>query len=75
MLRLMADLHALARRGAQFIISTHSPILITLPDADIIRFSETGLAHVKYEETEHFQLTKNFMENPERMLRLLLEEG
>ncbi len=74
MLRLMADVNALAKRGAQFIISTHSPILITLPDSDIIRFSDTGLEHVEYQETEHYQVTKDFLANPERMLRILLEE-
>lgn len=74
MLRLMSDIHDLARRGAQFIISTHSPILITLPESDIIQFSDTGLEHVNYRETEHYQVTKDFLANPERMLRILLEE-
>ena len=49
MLRLMADIHDLAKRGAQFIISTHSPILITLPDSDIIQLSDKGLEHVDYD--------------------------
>ena len=71
----MADIHDLAKRGAQFIISTHSPILITLPDSDIIQFSEKGLAHVPYQETEHFQVTKDFLADPDRMLRVLLEES
>ena len=74
MLRLLADIHDLAKRGAQFIISTHSPILITLPGADIIRFSDEGLEHVNYQDTEHFQVTKDFLANPDRMLRILLEE-
>ena len=75
MLRLMADIHDLAKRGAQFIISTHSPILITLPGSDIIQFSDKGLEHVHYQETEHFQLTRDFLANPDRMLRILLEES
>lgn len=75
MLRLMADIYDLAKRGAQFIISTHSPILITLPTSDIIQFSEKGLERVKYQETEHFQVTRNFLANPDRMLRILLEES
>ena len=74
MLRLMAEIHGLATQGAQFIISTHSPILITLPDSDIIQFSDKGLEHVKYQDTEHFQVTKDFLVNPDRMLRILLEE-
>ena len=75
MLRLMADIYNLARQGAQFIISTHSPILITLPESDIIQFSDHGLEHVAYQDTEHFQVTKNFLANPDRMLRILLEES
>lgn len=75
MLRLMADIYSLARQGAQFIISTHSPILITLPESDIIQFSGHGLEHVAYQDTEHFQVTKNFLANPDRMLRILLEES
>ena len=74
MLRLMADIHDLAKHGAQFIISTHSPVLITLPGSDIIQFSDEGLAHVNYQDTEHFQITKAFLANPERMLHILLEE-
>ena len=74
MLRLMADIHELAKRGAQFIISTHSPMLITLPESDIIRFSDDGFEHVNYQETEQYQLTKAFLASPERMLRILLEE-
>ena len=74
MLRLMADISDLAKHGAQFIISTHSPILITLPESDIIQFSDNGLEHVKYQKTEHYQVTKDFLTNPERMLRILLEE-
>ena len=73
-LRLLVDIHDLAKRGAQFIISTHSPILITLPGADIIQFSDEGLKHVSYQDTEHFQVTKDFLSNPDRMLRILLEE-
>ncbi len=74
MLRLMANIHDLATQGAQFIISTHSPILITLPDSDIIRFSDKGLEHVKYQDTEHYQVTKDFLVNPDRMLQILMKK-
>ena len=73
-LRMMAAVHRLAREGAQFIISTHSPMLIALPDADVIQFSRRGLEHVSYRDTEHFRVTKGFLADPERMLRVLLEE-
>jgi len=74
MLRLMADIDWLAKRGAQFVISTHSPILITLPGADIVRFTENGMEHVGYRETEHYQITRRFLDDPEHMLRIMLEE-
>ncbi|MBR2832271.1 MAG: AAA family ATPase [Oscillospiraceae bacterium] len=74
MLRLMADIHELAKGGAQFIISTHSPLLITLPGADILQFTEKGMARVPYEETEHFRVTRDFLADPQRMLRILLED-
>ena len=53
-LRLMIYVHELARKGAQFIISTHSPILMALPDSDVIQFTENGLERVSYKDTEHF---------------------
>ena len=75
MLRMMAAIRSLAAGGAQFLISTHSPMLIALPGADVVLLSEDGMAHVSYEETEHFQIARAFLENPERMLRVLSEEN
>jgi len=71
-LRLLALIHDLASEGAQFIISTHSPILMTLPDADLIQFTEYGLEHLSYEETEHFKVASDFLRYPERMLKEIL---
>ena len=73
LLRLMVTIHELAKGGAQFIISTHSPILMTLPDSDLIQFTEDGLEHTTYRETEHFQITLAYLGNPDRMLRELLK--
>ena len=73
MLRLMVRIHELAKSGAQFIISTHSPILMTLPGADIIQLTEDKLRHVTYWETEHYHITAAFLQNPERMLKELLK--
>lgn len=56
--------------GCQFIIATHSPILMTLPIAKIFQFSDT-IQKVSYEETEHFTILKNFLNNPEGFLRYL----
>ena len=52
---------------------THSPILLAFPDADVFELSEKGIEKVRYDETEHFTLTKQFLENPERMFKYLFE--
>lgn len=72
LLSLMANIHALAQEKSQFIISTHSPMLMTYPDAEIYEISNRGIQPVSYQETEHFQTMKEFMNAPERMLKYLL---
>ena len=64
----------MAEKGSQFIIVTHSPILLGTPDADIVSFDEGELHRISYEETESYQVTKLFLENREVMLRQLLQE-
>jgi predicted ATPase len=60
--------------GSQFLIATHSPILLTFPDARIYRLSEEGIASITYEESDAYQLTKAFLDGPERFLRHLFAE-
>jgi predicted ATPase len=57
--------------GAQFIIATHSPILMALPGAAILSFDGGALHAVRYEETEHYVVTRSFLNNPERFLKEL----
>ncbi|MEL6189747.1 MAG: AAA family ATPase, partial [Myxococcota bacterium] len=71
-LSFIARLHQLVQEGSQFIISTHSPILLGYPRSWIYLLSEDGVERVDYEETEHYQVTKAFLLNPERMLKELL---
>lgn len=71
---LLAAMHDLVKAGAQFIIATHSPILMAYPDADIIQLDGEGLRRVEYRETEHYRVTRRFLENPEGMMRYLFEE-
>jgi predicted ATPase len=59
------------QENSQFIIATHSPILMAFPDADIICLDDETLQKVKYDEVEHVKLTKSFLENPELFLRHL----
>ena len=71
---LMVEIDRLRRAGSQFIIATHSPILLTMPDSEIFEFSENGISKVHYKDTEHYQITRNFLENPEKMLKYLLDQ-
>ncbi|WP_315118512.1 AAA family ATPase [uncultured Clostridium sp.] len=70
---LMAIMHELIQKGSQFIIATHSPIIMSYPDSIIYELSE-GIKEVKYKDTEHYKLTKTFLDNPEKMLKMLLFE-
>jgi predicted ATPase len=59
---------------AQFIIATHSPMLLCYPNSSIYQFDEDGINETSYENTEHFQLTKTFLENPALFLKHLLRK-
>ena len=74
LMRLMYLMKELVKKDSQFIISTHSPILMTFPDAEILEITEEGICSVDYKDTEHFIITKRFMDAPERMIESLLEE-
>ena len=71
-LTLMAEIKALVDQDSQFIIATHSPILMAFPEAELLELSENGIEKKNYRDTQHFQITKQFLENPERMLRYLM---
>lgn len=71
---LLVRIHDLVMRGSQFIIATHSPILMAYPEAEIMEFSENGIATVDYKKTENYQLTLHFLESPERIIRELFAE-
>ncbi|RYF39536.1 MAG: AAA family ATPase [Comamonadaceae bacterium] len=73
-LAVLARIHDLVGQNSQFIIATHSPILMAYPEAWIYACSADGLHRVNYYETEHYQVTRDFMVDPERMLRTLLSD-
>lgn len=56
----------MVEEGAQFLIATHSPILMGYPGARILNFDASPVADIRYEDTEHYQLTRRFLENRER---------
>ena len=74
-MRLLCQMDKLVKQGSQFIISTHSPILMTCPCAQVMQIDQTGIREISYREAEAFQLTRRFLNDPEHMLHLLLEEG
>ena len=53
------------------IIATHSPILMTFPKSETYELTTDGIHSVDYQETQHYQMTRCFLENPEKMLKLL----
>jgi hypothetical protein len=57
---------------SQLIIATHSPIPLAYPHARIYEFGDQGIKEIGYQDTEHFQITKDFLNNHPRMLDLLL---
>lgn len=75
LLTLLGQIHALVDEDSQFIIATHSPILMAYPEARIYQLSEDGITPTAYRETEHYCLTRRFLEDPERMLRYLFAEN
>ena len=73
LLTLLVMMDELVKKRSQFIIATHSPIIMAFPGADIIQFSEKGMERVSYRETESYRITKQFMDDPERMIKYLFE--
>lgn len=70
----LTAIHQLVREKSQFIIATHSPILLAYPRATIFQFSPTGIKAVKYEDTEHYTVTKDFLNRHQQMVKYLLED-
>lgn len=74
-LTLLIHIQKMAARGSQFIIASHSPILLGMPNSRILSFDgEEGIQECKYEETGSYQVTELFMNNREHMLEQLLRE-
>lgn len=69
---MLVRLHDLVGEASQFVIATHSPILMAYPDAWIYQIGPLGLSRVAYEATEHVDVTRRFLNHHEAMLRQLL---
>ena len=74
-LAFLRIIHALeVPRHAQFLIATHSPILLAYPGATLYQFEDDGIRAVAYRETEHYRVTKEFLNAPERVFRHLFSD-
>ncbi|WP_404332459.1 AAA family ATPase [Mesobacillus maritimus] len=69
---MLTRIHDLVKEDSQFIIATHSPIIMAYPDAVIYEFSEKGIKERKLEETNHYQIMKQFFDDKGRMIHHLL---
>ena len=67
-------MHDSIRRGCQFVIATHSPIIMAYTDARIHLLDRQGIHDVAYTDTEHYQVTRRFLSNPKRAIETLLGE-
>ena len=70
-LSMLSRIHELVEQDSQFIISTHSPLLMAYPNAKLLELSEQGMSELKVEDTEHYQIMKQFLEDKERLLHHL----
>ena len=73
-LAALARIHDLVKGGAQFVIATHSPILMAYPRAQILAFGDHGIVPVEYTDTEHFRTTRDFLQDPASGLKAILDE-
>jgi predicted ATPase len=73
-LAALVAIDRLVNEESQFIIATHSPILMAYPRSKIVRFDEDGLTEIGYEQTEHYAVTRRFLNDHQRMLGELLRD-
>lgn len=72
-LAVLSRMFQLIEQNSQFIIATHSPILMAYPGARIFQVGAQGIEQINYEDTEHYQITKAFLNNPQPMLEELFK--
>jgi predicted ATPase len=72
-LSFMAIIHHLVTHGSQLVMATHSPILMAYPGALIYQLGSDGISRIAYEGTEHYQITRAFLNNRDSFLRKLFE--
>jgi len=71
-LAMLSRMHQLVEQDSQFIIATHSPIIMSYPDAAIYEL-KNGFKEINYKDSEHYQVMKEFLNHTEKMLSLLMD--
>ncbi|NLL39550.1 MAG: AAA family ATPase [Clostridiales bacterium] len=72
-MQLLSEMKRLVDKKSQFIIATHSPIILAYPGAVIYQITEEGVQQVEYQECDNYIITKQFLEAPERMIHYLFD--
>ncbi len=70
---MLSVINELVNRKSQFIIATHSPILMAYPGSDIFVIDDDGIMKTPYKKTDNYIITRQFLENPEKMIDYLFE--
>jgi predicted ATPase len=73
-MEFLSLLHDLVQGGSQFIIATHSPIIMAYPNAWIYTLGGSEIIKTPYQDTEHYKITRGFLDRPDQMLAILLGE-
>ncbi|MGG3891302.1 AAA family ATPase [Metabacillus fastidiosus] len=73
-LSMLSRIHELVLQNSQFIIATHSPIIMSYPNSKIVEFTEEGAKEIALEETSHYNIMKQFFDDKDRLLHHLLDE-
>jgi predicted ATPase len=71
-IRLMQNMDELVKMDSQFIIATHSAMLLTFPGAEIYQIQEDGIVSLSFKETDHYRTTVRFLQNPESAIEDIL---
>lgn len=74
-LQLLSLMYEYAQKGAQFIVATHSPILLALPDACIYEFSDRGIREKNYEETDVYRIVSELINHRDRVIGDIILNG
>lgn len=68
---MVTRIHELTQHNCQFIIATHSPIIMAYPDSTIYEIHDSNFLVREYDETEHYQVMRSFFDNPKKIIDIL----